>query len=497
MKRVLAAGMFMAVCPAIAQAIEVYPGCPVPSIKPSHRNFYVDPVKGSDQGDGSAAKPWKNLTAVIGMSNKLLSAKAWSNKNQSYGDVNPSGPIKAGDVVILMSGNYGTLKILNSFNTDFVWVMAGPGQTPVIRQMNIVSSAKFVFQGIKFQGGSPSTNTDVKKKPLDGQVTVGDGDYTGISNNVVFSNDTFSTTDDTRGWSDADWILKPYFTTFSSRVSCVSLTNSKIYNVFNGAMMGKDSNFFANNVVDYFQTDGIDITYSNITVRGNTFTNGNINKLNGYHADAIQGWSNLVNGAYTTNSNVRIEDNKIIKLNDPDSYLQGISIFDGKWDNLIVQNNVVVTDTNNGIAVFGAKNSSVINNTVVSSGSTQALLWISHGKDGSLPSNILVRNNIAPVLAVAEPGVSYDHNIFTSKLIGKEGSITVALVKSGQPSTQTTLVPTPSSLFVKLDNANGAYDLRLKGGSAGIGAGSPAKAPTTDITGKTRKVPVDIGAYSN
>lgn len=496
LNRVLAAGVFVAACPSFAYAIDVYPGCAVPSLKAGHHTFYVDPVKGSDQGDGSAGKPWKNLTSVIGMSNKLLSAKAWSNKTQSYGDVNPKGPIKAGDVVMLMSGNHGTLKILNSFNTDFVWVMAAPGQTPVIRQMNVVSSGKFVFQGIKFQGETSNPVTDVKKKAVDGQVTVGAGDYTGITSNVVFTNDTFSTADSTNGWSDADWILKPYFTTFSSRAACVSVANSKLFNIFNGAMIGGDKNLFANNSVDHFETDGVDLTKSNITVSGNSFTNGVVNKLNGYHADAIQGWSDLTAGIYATNSNVRIENNTIIKLDNPDSYLQGISIFDGKWDNLIVQNNVVVTDTNNGIAVFGAKNSKVLNNTLISTGLTQALLWISHGKDGTLPSNVLVRNNIAPILAVAEPGVTYDHNIFTSKLIGKQGSTTVTLVKSGQSSTASTLVPTPSSLFVKLNNVTGSYDLRLKAGTAAIGGGSAASAPTTDVNGKPRKTPVDIGAYA-
>ena len=59
-----------------------------------------------------------------------------------------------------------------------------------------------------------------------------------------------------------------------------------------------------------------------------------------------------------------------------ENYMQGISIFDGKWDGLTVVNNVVVTNTWHGIALYGVNNALVVNNTVVPSSPRNLLLGL-------------------------------------------------------------------------------------------------------------------------
>jgi hypothetical protein len=49
--------------------------------------------------------------------------------------------------------------------------------------------------------------------------------------------------------------------------------------------------------------------------------------------------------------------------------------------------------------------------------------------------------------------------------------------------------------FANFDPAKLIYDLRLKPRAQAIGAGSPAEAPSADITGAARGARVDAGAY--
>ena len=50
-------------------------------------------------------------------------------------------------------------------------------------------------------------------------------------------------------------------------------------------------------------------------------------------------------------------------------------------------------------------------------------------------------------------------------------------------------------MFVNFDPPKFAFDVGLKPGAPAIGAGNPAGAPATDITGAPRGSPPDIGAY--
>jgi hypothetical protein len=74
-----------------------------------------------------------------------------------------------------------------------------------------------------------------------------------------------------------------------------------------------------------------------------------------------------------------------------------------------------------------------------------------------------------PRWGIYKPGVYGDHN-----LIDRRGT---------------------ESQFVNFDPAKFAFDVRLRAGASAIGAGNPAEAPATDITGAARGNPIDVGAY--
>ena len=237
------------------------------------------------------------------------------------------------------------------------------------------------------------------------------------------------------------------------------------------------------------------LTASNLIIRGNLIHDGHHTESEPLHADGIQGWTLKGN----INKNVTIESNTIIKTGDSKvSYMQGISIFDGKWDGLTVVNNVVVTNHWHGIALYGVKNAMVANNTVVASDPGVHPTWImvTKGKDGVPSSNAIVRNNIVTILNCTGDNVIVDHNIASKSITISEGGKTKITAKAGIVGLQNKIVPGIYNTLVDVDNVKALYDLHLRTGSPAIGAGNPKQAPLMDIVGEPRRVPMDIGAYA-
>ena len=180
-----------------ATAIEVAHGCDVRNTSNGGRNFYVDPVRGAKDNDGSEAKPWRTLAEVLDPNNHLVATRTYGRRTLDGAlptvPINPNGPIRPGDTIVLMSGDHGTVDVSKYVNQNFISVVAGPGQTPLVRSLRLVSSSHWLFRRIKFQGQRP-------EKDLYGpMVGVGMNDYFGPADNIVFTDDFFSTADQTEG----------------------------------------------------------------------------------------------------------------------------------------------------------------------------------------------------------------------------------------------------------------------------------------------------------
>lgn len=455
---------FISAIPALANAktFEVYPGCEAP--KAPINAFYVDPLKGSKDGDGSAAKPWRTLQEVLtsGQVQSFLADDRVRNAN---------GKVKGGDIIYLRSGNHGDINLDAYFNKEFISVVAEAGHVPTLTNIRMFGGSKWAFDGLTFIGANGMRLDSTANK------------------DVVFNGNTLMSAPDAANWTPEQWLAKGV-NAGNYGATCVSLTNNLFKFLRHGPFISGNKALIKNNIVDFFGDDGMRFSADNATFQSNRITN-HYPKLNdGNHNDGIQGWR--LDGI--ANTNLVIDSNIVIETTGEyaeipahttvwawgSDYLQGIAIFDGAWKNVRVTNNVVVTSAWHALSFYGIDGGLIANNTVTSSMPTYGLAkpWIGvyNNKNGTPPKNVIVRNNIADSYAIsgASPTV-FDHNI---------------TLKKGDAKLD------PALHFAKYDATKGQFDMRLKAGSTAIGAGSKDLAPLLDVAGNKRGNVIDAGAFA-
>ena len=416
----------------LSHPLEFPNACNVPTASSGH-SFYVDPSVGSVNNNGSTNAPWSTLSAVI-------SAELFTNNT-----------IKAGDTVYLRSGNHGSIT-LSGQNSDFITIAADAGATPVITSVNITGS-KWIVKGLTIQSLG-STLVDVQSS---------------ASNNIIVGNHILSQ-QDVSSWTQADW-QENSSTAVSIRGVCTTILDNNIENIRWGIRESGDHGLIQGNTINNIADDGMQVSASDITIRGNRLTNF-LDIDDGNHEDIIQAFNlsdSVVLHDITIDSNIGISQTDP-NLPFPNRATQGITEFDGQWNNYNVINNVIVTNHWHGISIYGAMNANLINNTVFGDNPSR-VPWIGvfDSKTGAHPVNNIVRNNLAGRYSHPSRGYIQDHNV---------------------------AVPNPKIAVVKFDTANHAFDLHLKASSPAIGAGTTIGAPGSDITGVTRVPPIDAGAYA-
>ncbi|SET42256.1 right-handed parallel beta-helix repeat-containing protein [Oceanicella actignis] len=159
-----------------------------------------------------------------------------------------------------------------------------------------------------------------------------------------------------------------------------------------------------NNEIDLFGADGIRVLGDGSRVHGNLVHNC-VATGSGNHDDGIQSWSvgkNRRAGSGVVRD-VTLSANRIFEWDRPGSArlacsLQGIGLFDGVYENLTIENNLIVVDQYHGITVMGGKNVRVVNNTVLNRRpGPQARPWImfrAH-KNGARFGGNVAANNMA------------------------------------------------------------------------------------------------------
>jgi Right handed beta helix region len=512
-----------------AEAAQVYPGCAQPG--PTGKVWWVDPINGktpADGGDGSQAHPWNSINAVLsgqwavsgfslpGYTRPLLSSIPYihivSGKRVIVADETGDPPVRPGDTIRLMTGEYGDVSIgvynTQAPNADFVTVEAAPGQTPVFSTLYIRSTNKWVFKGVKVQS---LLGTNNNKQAL---VTVTDQGAAHPTSDIILESIQVSSADSTDGWTQPEWLARARVVGIAAKgndhgadTTCVSVTNSHISKVIFGSEVMANNMLFSGNEIDEFGDDGIDYVASNILIAKN-YIHDDLDLGNGAHMDGMQGYP----GA---SSNVVIDSNRVIRQTDPKlpfpTYLQGIDAFDGDWTNLTVTNNVVVTSACWGISYASLHSSKIINNTVVADGlmptpgNCKPLVSVGDKThDGSSSNDVIIRNNIANGLSIynINPDMTMDHNICLTIeekcmiLTYVDGKPKWAVYKPGEYGDHNIIERRGAAgMFVSFDPAKFVYDLRLRPGAIAIGAGSSIEAPSVDITGAPRGSSIDVGAY--
>lgn len=452
------------VFPAHASDINVPTGCETPRAIPGAHTYYINPAKGSPDGDGSQSSPWRTLAETLAPSRHLVTG---------------------GDTLVLSDGDHGDVRIVGRTNDFFISVIAAPGQHPLIRSMRIFDSARWIFRGLKFQSEPPAEQAggDLVMVAAKGKPDA--------SSNFIFIDNSFSSRDDVSNWNNEDWINKSYVYGFESRIRCTTVAHNHFLHLRNGIAIGGDFSTVDDNRFESMGNDAINFHASYLTFRHNYIGDSRHTPAEPNHPDAIQGWS--LPGA--TNRNVTIDGNLITNLNlSDDNYMQGISIFGGLWDGIVVSNNVVVSNHWHGIALWGVRHGLIVNNTLASIKPRTRPSWISvRGTvDNPHDVSVIIRNNIAPQIVVDAPSAVVDHNLTELGVRSERDPL-------GRNRGDTTNLVDPNLLlsFKKFDPSSGQVDVRPRPDSRAIGAGSADQAPDVDIEGQRRKPPITLGAYAH
>ncbi len=403
---------------------------------------------------GTASQPWSTLEAVF-TANKTFAA---------------------GDEIVLYSGYHGAPNVKGN-NSATVTIRPASGATPKLKYLSVTSASLWDISGLDICPENQSAGTVYKTTALVqiasscSRITVRDCNIRG-ANSIS-------------GWGLSDWDNK-VGRAFRTDAPYTVLSNNRISNCQFALSVQKPAKFsnFIGNTIQNFSHDAIVALADDCLYEGNTVTDAyvdNDDHTGSQHDDFFQSWS-LVDGVSGTGTGtvyrVTVRGNKFISRTSSSGSFRcdphGLGLFDGYFEGWVVENNLVVTDHWHGIAIYGAIDCKVTNNTVAQNPFTSAndaqnmKPWIKiekHKTRTTPATGNLVRNNITAY------GIS---------------------TVSGSSTADNNLTTTAYSTHFKNYTA---LDFSLNPTSSAKDAGSTASTPTTDITGATRIAPYDLGAY--
>ncbi len=346
--------------------------------------YYSDPVNGSMSNPGTSTQPWANLETIF-------------NSGQTF---------NMGDVILLRNGNHGFPKI-NGVNTGYVTIKAQAGQTPILNRVyvgNVSATSFWKLDGLTIQSINVSTY------PIS-LITL----YPSTSN-IVIENCTIQSTNNTTMYSRNDWRTKTN-NGIRAQGNNHIIQNNILKNIAVGLSVEAYGSIISNNTIQYFTIDGIRGLANNCIYQQNTvLDNIVVFTYAENHYDGFQSYTCCPVGTDTL-KNVIIRQNLIINTTDTTRQwqgpMQGISCFDGFFENWTVENNVVIVDHWHGVTLLGAINCRIINNTCVdpydvspidpydtASTAVHGPPWVSikAHKNGSPSYNNTIQNNIASTL---------------------------------------------------------------------------------------------------
>ena len=153
--------------------------------------------------------------------------------------------------------------------------------------------------------------------------------------------------------------------------------------------------------IDGFTIDGIRALGDGTVVEANLVKNSV--QLSSTHNDCVQSWSRDADGKVGAGEVVGLVIRGNLCISHEDSNhpfpgkIQGIGFFDGFYRNTLIEQNIILTDTYHGIALYGGIDSIIRNNTVLDvTNGKPGPTWIrafGH-KNGTLPVNVLIEKNI-------------------------------------------------------------------------------------------------------
>ena len=373
--------------------------------------YYLDPINGSINNDGSEKHPWPSLKEVI-ESNNIDSNRTITpyNKNQEeLIPINVKGQIKPGSKLILRNGFHGDIEIKNIVNDKKITIVAEDGHVPIIGSLSIIGSKGWIFEGLTIN--NKASNLEILRNRT--LVFIESHKWFGPSSDIVLDGNNIYSAESVELWSIDDWNTKAVSGLRSTGINIV-VQNNTIKNVqFGITMEGKNSVIKKNKIIN-FSGDAIRVLGDDSTIDGNVIANAF--KVDENHDDALQSWApNKVVGV----NNLVISNNYFFTdYNHPNkdllSNFQGIGLFDGFYNNLRIENNLLFVNHWHAISVYGGNDVVIANNTVIDPFPDDEMVpWIkirAH-KSGKFGKNNNIINNIASKVIYNEEGVFYANNI--------------------------------------------------------------------------------------
>lgn len=426
-------------------------------------SFHVDPINGSDSGNGSNTNPWKTIENVIDQN--LIETFSYRTPYLALSPTllpkNSGSPIQAGDSIILYSGLHGAIELTNYVNTDYITVLAAPNNHPVVEYIHIQAGRNWIFKGLQISTEPYGYYLNDDLVHLESHGWQGPTDHITLVDCSIYSAKNPWTT-------ISEWLNQA-----SDGIQITGDSIDVLYNEFRnirfGVSMSGDYINVVGNSISNFSADGIRLLGSNNLIEGNIIKN--CYKVDENHDDGIQAFTT---GGILVND-IIIRKNFILNYEDPNQPLlgdlQGIGGFDGPYVNWIVENNIIVVNHWHGISMYGLSNGLVVNNTVVdiSPNVAPGPSWIKIADEGAnVSTNCVVKNNIA-------------NDIVTNPLT-ISGNNTILQTYSDYDSN-----------FVDYTN----HDYQLLQGSIAVDQADVSVAPTDDFMGNARPSGLnpDNGAY--
>lgn len=291
----------------------------------------------------------------------------------------------------LKPGLYGPLS-LGRIKSD-IEIVGDPGA--IVGQTVLRSSSGIHFRNIAFRGGrgvGDSMPALVQTSP--------------DSSDIRFSDCSFATVEDVGSWRDVDWAERPFLIGLLVRAPNVRLAGCRFFHLRNCLALSGNDAVVKNCLFENFGNDGIEFGANNLRISNNIVRGGHHTPAETQHADGMQGFPAPKGGVF---SNIVIERNRI-EFAGPGDYMQGITIFDGRWRNVRVADNTVSVNVWNAIALYGIDGVVVENNTVSSTDpKIQNWIEVRASKSGVSSTDVVIRNNVAP-LVKSPPGAKVADN---------------------------------------------------------------------------------------
>jgi len=297
-------------------------------------DFYVDPVNGSDAGDGSASDPWLSLQTVF--DDGLIETQDWPDYPYADGmqlvTVNAGAPVRAGDTIWLRDGYHGDLVIEHAYNTAPITIAAEAGQSPHVRSLTIQAAQNWIVRGLSISPSYAATLDSID------MVEISDHNYFGPTWDVDFGDSDLFSVDDASAWGPDEWVNLASSGIYVGAAR-IGVHDNTLRNVRFGISVDGANASIRRNVIDGFSADGMRGLGDYDVFESNTVMNDKIgDDFDANHDDGFQSWSVGADGQVGTGqvTGVVLSGNLFINSTDTTDPLrnsmQCIGCFDGFFD---------------------------------------------------------------------------------------------------------------------------------------------------------------------